>query len=165
MQQFDPKSIHNFHIEGLTGDTIHFSDYVGKKIILVNVASQCGLTPQYAQLEEMYHNFSDKFTVIACPCNDFGQQEPGNSQEIQQFCNNTYQITFPMTQKITVVGNHMHELYAFVTQKSKNGLQDSEVSWNFQKYIFDEEGILRHVFAPSIEPTDDAILAALGIEL
>ncbi|BDS14087.1 glutathione peroxidase [Aureispira anguillae] len=165
MSTTSPKSIHTFQIDGLTGGQINFSDYAGKKILLVNVASQCGLTAQYAQLEEMYRNFSDNFVIIACPANNFGAQEPGSNQEIEQFCSTTYQISFPMTTKISVKGNDMHSLYHFVTQKTLNGLQDSDVSWNFQKYIFDEAGYLTHVFAPTVEPADERILAALDIQL
>lgn len=159
------KSIHNFQIDGLKGDPINFADHAGKKILLVNVASECGLTPQYAQLEEMYRQFSDKFVVIGCPANNFGAQEPGNNVEIAQFCQVTYQVSFPMTTKISVKGADMHELYQFVTQKAQNGFQDSEVSWNFQKYIFDEQGLLTHIFEPSVEPTNDELLAVLGITL
>lgn len=159
------KSIHNFQIDGLKGKLINFADYAGKKILLVNVASECGLTPQYAQLEEIYRQFSDKFIVIGCPANNFGAQEPGSNAEIAQFCQVTYQVSFPMTAKISVKGADIHELYKFVTQKAQNGFQDSEVSWNFQKYIFDEQGLLTHIFEPSIEPTNDELLAVLGIKL
>lgn len=157
------KSIHHFTLNGLKGTSVDFSAFAGRRIMLVNVASQCGLTPQYLQLEELYHEFSEKFVVVACPANNFGAQEPGTDPEIHQFCSTTYGISFPMTTKISVKGDDMHELYQFVTQKEKNGLQDSEVSWNFQKYIFDKKGQLTHVFAPQVEPADERILKALNL--
>lgn len=159
------KSIHDFKLKSLQGDLLDFANFAGKKILLVNVASQCGLTPQYTQLEGLYEQFSDQITIIGCPANNFGAQEPGSDEAIQQFCSTTYGVSFPMTTKISVKGADMHPLYEFVTQKTENGLQDSEVQWNFQKYIFNELGILTHVFAPTVEPTDDQILAALGVSL
>lgn len=157
------QSIHSFAIKGLKGEEIKFSDYAGKKILLVNVASECGLTPQYAQLEEMYREFSDKFVIVGCPANNFGKQEPGTDAEIQEFCSSNYGVSFPITTKISVKGTDQHDLYSFVTQKAKNGVQDSEVSWNFQKYVFDEQGFLSHVFEPQTEPASDEILNALDI--
>lgn len=157
------QSIHSFAIKGLKGEEIKFSDYAGKKILLVNVASECGLTPQYAQLEEMYREFSDKFVIVGCPANNFGKQEPGTDAEIQAFCSLKYGVSFPLTTKISVKGDDQHDLYSFVTQKAKNGVQDSEVSWNFQKYVFDEQGFLSHVFDPQTEPASDEILNALDI--
>lgn len=159
------QSIHNFTIKGLNGKEINFSDYSGKKILLVNVASECGLTPQYAQLEEMYREFSDKFVIIACPANNFGAQEPGTDAEIQAFCTLTYNVSFPLSTKISVKGSDKHDLYRFVTEKAQNGVQDSDVSWNFQKYIFDEQGFLSHVFEPQTEPASDEILTALGVSV
>lgn len=141
---------------------MNFADFAGKKILLVNVASECGLTPQYAQLEELYREFSDKIVVVGCPANNFGAQEPGTDEQIYTFCSNIYGISFPMTTKISVTGSDMHELYQFVTQKEQNGLQDSTVSWNFQKYIFDEKGYLTHVFAPTVQPAEEQVLGALG---
>lgn len=157
------QSIHNLTIKGLKGEEIKFSDYAGKKILLVNVASECGLTPQYAQLEEMYREFSDKFVIVGCPANNFGAQEPGTDAEIQQFCTLKYDVSFPLTTKISVKGSDKHDLYRFVTEKAQNGVQDSEVSWNFQKYVFDEQGFLSNVFDPQSEPASDEILTALGI--
>ncbi|CAA6803204.1 MAG: Glutathione peroxidase family protein [uncultured Aureispira sp.] len=159
------QSIHNFTIKGLNGKEINFSDYSGKKILLVNVASECGLTPQYAQLEEMYREFSDKFVIIACPANNFGAQEPGTDAEIQAFCTLTYKVSFPLSTKISVKGSDKHDLYRFVTEKAQNGVQDSDVSWNFQKYVFDEQGFLSHVFEPQTEPASDEILTALGLSI
>lgn len=156
-------SIHNFKIESLEGKTIDFSDFKGKKIMLVNVASECGLTPQYQQLQELYENHSDKVVIVGCPANNFGAQEPGSNEQIKEFCSVRYGVSFPMTTKISVKGDDMHELYQFVTKKDLNGFEDSEVQWNFQKYIFNEEGKLIKVIAPTVSPIDEEVLEILGI--
>jgi len=158
-------SIHQFKLKGLKGDEIDFAQFKGKKLMVVNVASQCGLTPQYTQLEELYERFQDTITIVGCPANNFAGQEPGTDEEIQTFCSTTYGVTFPMTTKISVKGDDMHPLYQFLTQKAANGIEDSEVTWNFQKYILDEEGQLLKVISPRTEPADDSVLNALGIEL
>lgn len=156
-------SIHNFSLQSIDGSQFNFADFKNKKILLVNVASFCGLTPQYAQLQEIYAQFGDKVVVIGVPANNFANQEPNSESEIQQFCSLRYEVTFPLTQKISVKGDNQHELYQFVTQKAKNGVLDSEVSWNFQKYVFDENGFLTHTFSPRTEPADEEILKALGL--
>jgi glutathione peroxidase len=156
-------SIHNFKIESLEGKTIDFSDFKGKKIMLVNVASECGLTPQYQQLQELYENHSDKVIIVGCPANNFGAQEPGNNEQIKEFCTVRYGVSFPMSAKISVKGEDMHELYQFVTKKELNGFEDSEVKWNFQKYTFNEEGKLIKVIAPTVSPIDEEVLEILGI--
>jgi glutathione peroxidase len=156
-------SIHNFKIESLEGSSIDFSDFKGKKIMLVNVASECGLTPQYQQLQELYENHSDKVVIVGCPANNFGAQEPDSNEQIKEFCTVRYGVSFPMTAKISVKGEDMHELYQFVTKKDLNGFEDSEVKWNFQKYIFNEEGKLIKVIAPTVSPIDEEVLMSLGI--
>lgn len=156
-------SIHNFSLKAIDGGKFNFADYKDKKILLVNVASFCGLTPQYTQLQEIYAQWGDKVAVIGVPANNFANQEPNSESEIQQFCSLKYDVTFPLTQKISVKGDDQHELYQFVTQKSQNGVLDSEVSWNFQKYVFDENGFLTHTFSPRTEPADEEILKALGV--
>ncbi len=157
------KSIHQFQLPGLKESAINFADYKGKKILLVNVASECGLTPQYRQLQDLYAEYSDKIVVVGCPANNFGAQEPGDETQIASFCSLNYGISFPMTAKISVKGDDMHPLYQFVTQKSENGKEDSEVKWNFQKYIFDEDGFLLGSVAPMKQPADDEVLNLLGI--
>ncbi len=159
------KTIHRFKIKNLNGSIIDFSDYSGKKILLVNVASECGLTPQYLQLQEIYNEFKDQLVIIGCPANNFGGQEPGTDQEIEKFCSLKYNVSFPLTTKISVKGDDIAELYKFVTKKDLNGLEDSEVSWNFQKYLFNEQGELTHIFSPQTEPADEQILSAAGISL
>ncbi len=154
------KSIHDFSIEGLRSGLINFADYKGKKILLVNVASACGLTPQYQQLQELYNNFSDRVVVVGCPANNFGAQEPGTDEQIEEFCSLNYGVSFPMSRKISVKGEDIHPLYRFVVETS-----DTEPNWNFHKYLFDEEGQLQKVFAPTIQPLDENLLQELGIRL
>src|SRR5690606_35013895 len=122
-------------------------------------ASECGLTPQYEQLEEIYKQFKDKdFVVVGFPANNFGQQEPGTNEQIAAFCQRNYGVSFPMMAKISVKGDDMAPIYRFLTEKSQNGVQDSEVQWNFQKYLIDENGKLVKVILPQVLPTDDSIL-------
>ena len=153
------ESIHQFKVIDLYGKEFDFATLKGKKILIVNTASECGLTPQYKDLEAIYSKYKDKnFVIVGFPANNFGGQEPGSNQEIAKFCQMNYGVSFPMMGKISVKGNDMHPLYQFLTQKNKNGLQDSEVEWNFQKYLLDENGHLVKVLSPRVLPTDDAIL-------
>jgi len=154
------ETIHQFKVTDLYGKEFDFSTLKGKKILVVNTASECGLTPQYKDLEAIYSKYKDKnFVIVGFPANNFGGQEPGSNQEIAKFCQMNYGVSFPMMGKISVKGNDMHPLYQFLTQKSKNGLQDSEVEWNFQKYLLDENGHLIKVLSPRVLPTDDAIVS------
>lgn len=157
-------NIYNFEMPGLMGDTIRFSDYKGKKILIVNTASKCGLTPQYEQIEEFNKKYADKVQVIGFPANNFLSQEPGSDEEIAEFCQMNYGVTFPMGSKISVKGKDMHPLYQWLTQKEKNGKLDSDVQWNFQKYLIDENGELQAVFSPKMEVTNDEILTAVGVK-
>lgn len=129
-------------INSLQGTPLNFSDFKGKKILFVNVASKCGFTPQYKDLQELYDNNKDKLVVIGVPCNQFGKQESGTSEEIQEFCQINYGVTFPITEKIEVKGENQHPLYQFLTKKENNGVKSSSVKWNFQKYLVDENGQL-----------------------
>ena len=157
-------SIHRFRLPALeSGKTLDFSAFKGKRILLVNVASECGLTPQYQQLQELYAQYGERIVVVGCPANNFGAQEPGTEAQIQAFCQTRYGVSFPMSAKISVKGEDMHELYQFVTQKALNGVEDSEVTWNFQKYVFDEQGQYLAMFSPRTEPADEAVLEALGL--
>lgn len=154
------ESIHQFKVIDLYGKEFDFSSLKGKKILIVNTASECGLTPQYKDLEAIYSKYKDKnFVIVGFPANNFGGQEPGSNQEIAKFCQMNYGVSFPMMGKISVKGNDIHPLYQFLTQKGKNGLQDSEVEWNFQKYLLDENGYLVKVLSPRVLPTDDAIVS------
>ena len=156
-----PKSIHSFQVESLEGGTINLSDFKGKKILVVNTASECGYTPQYKDLQQLYDTYREKLVVIGFPCNDFGQQEPGNHSEIRSFCTKNYGVTFPLSAKITVKGNNMDSIYAFLTQKSKNGVMDAEINWNFNKFLLDENGFILRKFESSVKPMSDEVVSLL----
>jgi len=154
-------SIYNFTIKGLKGDEIDFSQFKGKKLLIVNTASECGFTPQYQQLQELYEYFHNELVVICCPSNDFGNQEPGDESDIATFCENHYGVTFPMTKKIQVKGSNKHPLYQWLTNKELNQQQDSDIQWNFQKYLIDEEGQLLEVLPPSVDPVSEEVINVL----
>jgi glutathione peroxidase len=155
----EKQNIYQFKVEDLSGKTFDFATLKGKKVMIVNTASKCGLTPQYKGLEKIYKEYKDKnFVIIGFPANNFGQQEPGTNEEIGAFCQQNYGVTFSMMSKVSVKGNDMDKVYQFLTQKSKNGLQDSEVEWNFQKYLINEKGELEKVISPQVSPTDDVII-------
>ncbi|WP_293871269.1 glutathione peroxidase [Flavobacterium sp.] len=153
------ETIYQFKVKDLYGKDFDFASLKGKKVLIVNTASECGLTPQYKDLESIYEKYKDKnFVIIGFPANNFGSQEPGNNEQIAKFCHLNYGVTFPMMSKISVKGTEMNEVYKFLTQKSKNGLQDSDVEWNFQKYLINEKGQLTKVLSPRVLPTDAAIV-------
>ncbi len=156
-----PKSIYDFKVESLTGGTIDFSAFKGKKILIVNTASQCGNTHQYADLQKIYDKYQGKLVIVGFPANDFGKQEPGSNQEIAEFCTQKYNVTFPMAAKISVVGDDMAPIYQWLTQKKFNGLQDSQVQWNFQKYLIDENGKLVAVFEAGMSPLRSMVTDAI----
>lgn len=153
-------TIYDFTVETIDGEQLSLADLKGKKVMIVNTASKCGFTPQYAQLEEIYNKYKDQnFTIIGFPANDFMSQEPGSDAEIKEFCELNYGVTFPMMSKISVKGNEMHPLYKFLTSKSLNGVSDNEVKWNFQKYLIGEEGTLEEVYFSKTTPDDPEIIA------
>jgi glutathione peroxidase len=153
------ESIYQFKVKTLTDEDFDFSSLKGKKVMVVNTASKCGLTPQYEELQALYTEYKDKdFVIIGFPANNFAKQEPGTNSEIAEFCKLNYGVTFPMMSKISVKGEDMHPIYQYLTQKSKNGLEDSEVSWNFQKYLINENGQLVKVIPPRTLPSDKAIV-------
>lgn len=153
------QNIYQFKVTDLNGKSFDFSTLKGKKVLIVNTASKCGYTPQYKELEEIYKKYSsENFVIIGFPANNFGGQEPGTDKEIQSFCQLNYGVTFPMMSKVSVKGSDMCEMYSFLTQKSKNGLQDSEVKWNFQKYLINEKGELEKVLLSGVKPTDAALV-------
>ncbi|WP_298119170.1 glutathione peroxidase [Flavobacterium sp.] len=155
----EKQTIYQFKVKDLEGNEFDFATLKGKKILVVNTASKCGLTPQYKDLEAIYNQYkNNNFVIVGFPANNFGQQEPGSNKEIGEFCSRNYGVTFPMMSKISVKGKDMNEVYQFLTQKAKNGLQDSEVEWNFQKYLINEKGELEKVVAPNVLPTDDEIV-------
>lgn len=154
------QNIYKFKVTDLYGNEFDFSTLKGKKILIVNTASQCGLTPQYKDLEAIYEQYkNNNFIIVGFPANNFGSQEPGSNDEIANFCTKNYGVTFPMMSKISVKGKDMHEIYQYLTQKGKNGLQDSAVEWNFQKYLINEEGYLVKVLSPRVLPTDKEIIS------
>lgn len=155
-------SIYSYKVESIRGEVIDFSAFRGKKILIVNTASECGLTPQYMQLEELSNKFNNTLVVVGFPANNFGNQEPGTNQEIQAFCSSKFGISFPIASKISVLPPNQHPLYQWLTNKSENGFSDSTVEWNFQKYLLNENGQLIAVFAPSIEPFSDELLNAIN---
>jgi glutathione peroxidase len=155
----EKQNIYQFKVKDLAGNTFDFSTLKGKKILIVNTASKCGLTPQYRDLEVIYKKYKDSnFVVIGFPANNFGSQEPGTSAEIASFCQRNYGVSFPMMDKVSVKGSDMCAVYQFLTQKSQNGQEDSEVAWNFQKYLINEKGELEKVISPQILPSDPAVI-------
>jgi glutathione peroxidase len=152
-------SIHQFKVTDIEGKEFDMASLKGKRVMVVNTASKCGLTPQYEQLEAVYKQFKDSnFTIVGFPANNFMSQEPGSNEEIAEFCQKNYGVSFPMMSKISVKGSDMHPVYQFLTQKSKNGVEDSEVKWNFQKYLLDENGKLVRVIPPGTKPDDASII-------
>ena len=153
------ETIYQFKVKDLQGNDFDFSTLKGKKVLIVNTASKCGLTPQYKDLQAIYDQYKDKnFVIVGFPANNFASQEPGTNEEIGAFCQQNYGVTFPMMDKISVKGDDMNEVYKFLTEKSKNGLQDSEVEWNFQKYLINEKGELVKIVSPKTLPTDPEIV-------
>lgn len=159
-EKMTTQNIYQFKVTDLAGKLFDFESLKGKKIMIVNTASKCGLTPQYKDLQALYEKYQSKnFVIVGFPANNFGSQEPGTDKEIETFCAKNYGVTFPMMSKISVKGSDMHKLYQFLTQKSLNGLQDSEVQWNFQKYLINTDGELERVINPQTLPSDESISA------
>ncbi len=160
---FAQQSFYDFKVKDIAGNDFDLSTLKGKKVLVVNTASKCGLTPQYEQLQELYEKYGNKdFTIIGFPANNFMKQEPGTNAEISEFCTKNYGVTFQMMEKISVKGDDMNPLYQWLTQKSKNGVLDSEVSWNFQKYLIDEKGNLVKMISPKVKPDDAQIVSWIG---
>ncbi len=135
--------IYSLSAKDINGNTIRFSEFKGKKLLIVNTASKCGFTPQYGDLQKLYDRYKDNgLVIIGFPCNDFGEQEKGSADEIKNFCQRNYGVSFLMMEKIHVKGENIHPVYAWLTNKDKNGVGDSRVKWNFQKYLINEKGQL-----------------------
>ncbi len=153
------KTLHDFKVEDIYGDTFDLAGLKGKKVLVVNTASKCGLTPQYEGLQSLYEKYGgDGFTIIGFPANNFNEQEPGTNEEIVQFCQVNYGVSFPMMSKISVKGDDIHPLYKWLTRKSENGKIDAEVTWNFQKFMIDENGQLVDFAPPKIKPDSEKIV-------
>ncbi len=153
-------SIHQFKVADIYGNIYDFSQLKGKKVMIVNTASKCGLTYQYEALQKLYSQYKDlNFVIIGFPSNDFLWQEPGSNDEIIDFCEQNYGVTFPMMSKITVKGTKKHPIYQFLTQKSKNNYRDSRVTWNFQKYLINKEGRIEKIISPRTRPDSEEIVS------
>lgn len=154
-------SIHAFKVEALEGGTIDFSSFKGKKILIVNTASKCGYTPQYKDLEALYTKYKDKLVIVGFPANNFGGQEPGSNAEIKEFCSKNYGVTFPMAAKVSVKGDDQHPLFQWLTSKTKNGVLDAEIKWNFGKFLLNEQGELVAYFPSRVNPLSEEIVSKL----
>ena len=153
-------SIHQFKVADIYGNIFDFSELRGKKVMIVNTASKCGLTYQYEALQKLYSQYKDlNFVIIGFPSNDFLWQEPGSNDEIIDFCEQNYGVTFPMMSKITVKGTKKHPIYQFLTQKSKNNYRDSRVTWNFQKYLINKDGRIEKIISPRTRPDSQEIVS------
>lgn len=153
-----PFSIFDFKVKSLEGKEIDFSAFKGKKLLIVNTASKCGFTPQYAQLESLYQKNKDKLVIVGFPANNFLFQEPKGNQDIAAFCQRNYGVQFPMAEKVSVKGKDIAPIYYWLTHKKFNQLKDAPVKWNFQKFLLDEQGRLLEVFAPSTAPDSPELL-------
>jgi len=159
-QKNDDPTIYQFKVTNLEGEEFDFNTLKGKKVMIVNTASKCGLTPQYKKLQELYEKYGDKdFVIVGFPANNFLFQEPGSDEEIATFCEKNYGVTFPMMSKISVKGKNMHPVYQFLTQESKNGVLSSSVSWNFQKYLINPDGRVAKVISPRTQPDDPTVIS------
>ncbi len=153
------KTLHDFKTKTIAGKEYDLGQLKGRKVMIVNTASECGLTPQYAQLEELYKKHGgSKFIIIGFPANNFGGQEPGSNDQIATFCKKNYGVSFPLMSKISVKGADMDAIFQWLTKKAENGVKDAEVTWNFQKFLIDENGKLVKSIAPQTKPDDEEII-------
>ena len=155
-------SIYDYTFIDIEGNEVSLSDFKGKKLLIVNVASKCGYTSQYAELQELHEKYGDQVAIIGFPCDQFGGQEPGSEEEIQSFCQKNYGVEFLMASKIDVKGKDQHPIYVWLTSKEANGVEDSKVMWNFQKYLIDENGNYINHFKSGVKPTDIEITDLLN---
>jgi glutathione peroxidase len=156
-------SFYDFKMNSLVGQEIDLSKYKGKKVVVLNVASKCGFTPQYADWQKFNEEHGDDIVVLGFPANNFGAQESGTNEEIATFCEVNYGVTFQMFEKIDVIGENQHPLYQWLSKKDLNGWNDKAPTWNFCKYVINEEGQVTHFFASKIKPNDAEFKAAIGI--
>jgi glutathione peroxidase len=155
-------SIYNFKVPGLDGKSINLSKYKGKKILIVNTASKCGFTPQYADLEKLHTTYKGKIVVLGFPANNFKGQEPGSNTEIQEFCKKNYGVTFPMAGKVSVKGEDIHPLFKYLTEEAKKMNIEDPIKWNFTKFLIDEKGKLVAVFPSKVSPMSEEITKYLN---
>ena len=156
-------SFYAFIVNSLDGQPVSLEQYRGKKVIVLNTASECGYTPQYADWEKFYAENKDEVVVLGFPCNDFGGQEPGSAEQIKSFCQKNYGVTFPMFEKVSVKGAGKSPVYQWLTDPAQNGWNSQEPTWNFCKYVLDENGKLTHFFASKVKPGDEEFLKAMGL--
>jgi len=156
-QEMMGKTIYDFQVESLDGGKINFADFKGKKILIVNTASECGFTPQYEGLETLSKEYKDNLVIVGFPANNFGGQEPGSNAEIATFCQKNFGVTFPMAAKVSVKGDDMAPIFKFLTEKELNGVKNSSIMWNFTKFLLDENGTLIDSFASTTKPTSESI--------
>jgi len=154
--------IYNFKVEGLEGGSIDFSKFKGKKIMVVNTASKCGNTPQYAELEQLYEEYKDKLVIIGFPANNFGQQEPGSNEDIKEFCTKNYGVSFPMAAKVSVKGDDIAPIYKYLTDEAKKLGFEDPIKWNFTKFLLDEDGKLITVIHNKTKPMSEEVLKYLN---
>lgn len=155
-------SIYEFKVPSLTGGTIDFSKYKGKKILIVNTASKCGNTPQYEGLEELSKKFENTLVIVGFPANNFGGQEPGSNAEIEEFCKKNYGVTFPMAEKVSVKGDDIHPLFKYLVAEAEKMGEHDPIKWNFTKFLIDENGKLIKVFHNKVQPMSDEVVSAIA---
>lgn len=155
------KSIYDFKVDGLSGGTIDFSQFKGKKILIVNTASKCNYTPQYEYLEKLYEKYKDKLVIVGFPASNFLNEEPRNNDEIKAFCTKNYGVTFPMAAKVSVKGDDIIPIFKWLTNKSENGVMDADIKWNFTKFLLDENGNLIAKFDSNVGPMSNEIVKYL----
>ncbi len=156
-------SFHDFKMKAIDGKTIDFAQFKGKKVVVLNTASECGYTPQYTDWQKFHEKYGSKIVVVGFPANNFGGQEPGENKEIATFCQKNYGVTFQMMEKISVVGSDQHPLYQWLSKKDMNGWNDEAPRWNFCKYIVNENGEVSHYFASGVKPESAEFKKAVGI--
>ena len=155
------KSFYDFKLKSIDGNEIDFSVFKGKKVLIVNTASECGFTPQYFELNELYQKYGDKIIVLGFPSNNFGSQESGSNKDIEDFCKINYEITFPLFEKSDVIGNNQNIVYKWLTNKNENGWNEEKPTWNFNKYLINEKGELIKFYSSSINPMGEEIVNQL----
>jgi glutathione peroxidase len=155
------QSIYDFKVQGLSGDSINFKDFKGKKLMIVNTASHCGNTPQYKDLETLYEKYKDKLTIVGFPANNFGAQEPGTNAEIVEFCKKNFGVSFPMAAKVSVKGDDIHPLFSYLVAEAEKMGITNPIKWNFTKFLLDENGKLIAVIHNKTSPMSDEVTSKL----
>ncbi len=157
-------TLHDLRFPSIDGGVIDFSQFTGKKVLIVNTASDCMYTDQYKQLQELHELYADKLAIVGFPSNDFGEQEPGTNKEIKNFCAYKYGVTFPLASKSEVIGAAANPVFKWLTTQPLDGGANKEIAWNFQKFLCDEQGALIHVFPPAENPINDTLLQHIGVQ-